>query len=299
MSPAKVQSGQAPEEQYDYVHIDDFSPGCYNGSHIATADPVISAPLGAAELDATFACASIVGGALGPLPGVTVTEPFSTLGGLPGTATSAVMTGFIITPNLLANWEVVAIFEADDGTDHYVKAFSYVPQIPSLHAITGPTESVPTTPGYFGSPYPAFTRMTADGTGNPPPKLVFPTAVLTDSSTTNGHLWVYPEILSPTSYTAQDLIVTASSTTGQVICYANRVICLAGIDYSWPSGGGINTNENINYCDPPLSAEYGDQMTLFAAEEPWGYGAWGSAVGRRVAAGQEARRGGHSQRRRR
>ena len=74
----------------------------------------------------------------------------------------------------------------------------------------------------------------------------------------------------------QDLIVSKSSVTGQVICYGSRVIVLVGLDYPWPAGGGTNTNENINFTDPPLSSEYGNQGDVIAAEYPWGYGAWGT-----------------------
>jgi hypothetical protein len=279
VSPSQVPQGQAPEEEYDWVHIDDFSPGCYDGSHISAVDPIVSAPLGAAQLTNTSCCASIPGGALGPLPMAVGSIEFSVLtGGLPGSATSAVITGVIITPQLDdGDYEVVYIFEADDGTDHYVTALSYVPGVGSPNLITGPTNMSGTTHGaIFGAPYPAFTRMTTSGSGNPPPVLAFPGAVSTDASGASGHLWIYPELLSPTSYTAQDLIVSGSSITGQLIAYANRLLVLAGIDYDWPSGGGINTNENINYTNPPQSSDYGEQMTLLSIESPWGYGTWGS-----------------------
>jgi hypothetical protein len=261
-----------------WVHIDDFSPGCYDGSNIASEEPILgTAPLGAAYRPETFCCSSIAGGALGPLPAIVSQTEFGTLGGgLPGGSTLAVITGFAITPQLDdGNYEIVVIFEADNGVDHYVRAFSNEPGV-SLNAIVGPTSTNGTTPGFFGAPYPAFTRMTASGSGNPPPVLVFPGSVATDAAGANGHLWVYPELLSPTAYTAQDLIVAASSTTGQVITYGNRVICLVGVNYPHPSGGGINTNENFNYTDPPESSTYGDQMTVLSIENPWGYGAWGT-----------------------
>lgn len=268
--------GSEAEPVYQWVHIDDFSPGVYDGSHISTAQPTISAPLGAANAIGTFACASIPGGALGPLPGITSTTTYTPA--FPGSVTTLFITGFSVTPQLNDGLiEIVTLFEGDDGTNHYVIALSYEPGGAGANTISGPTNTSATTGGgIFGSPYPAFTRMTATGTGNPPPVLVFPTAVSTDSAGASGHLWVYPELLSPTSFVAQDLIVAHSSTTGQVICYGSRVQCLAGIDYSWPVGSGVNTNENVNFTDPPLSSTYGNQKTLLGAEVPWGYGAWGS-----------------------
>jgi hypothetical protein len=267
-------------ETYEWVNISDFSPGVYDGSHISTETPVVSAPLGAANAVGTYCCASIPGGALGPLPALTTQVAFTF--GYPGSTTQLLLAGFSVTPQLVSDpYEIVSIDESDDGTDHYVRARSTVPGV-GTNAITGPTITSATTPGFFGAPYPVFTRMTARGTGNPLPVLVFPTAVATDPSDDSGHLWVYPELASRTSYVAQDLISMASSTTGQTVAYASRIICFAGLEFTWPAGGGISSNENINYTDPPTSALYGDQVStnpdgsFLGAEIPWGYGAWGS-----------------------
>lgn len=273
--PPKIGKRESPMQ---WVHIDDFSPGCYDGSNISSEHPILSSvPLGAANLDTTFACSAIAGGALGPLPTIVDSAPFSALSGLPGASTEAVITCFITTPQLDdGNYEIFVVYEADDGTTHYVAAFSFEAPGGPLNGVTGPTNNSASTPGFFGAPYPAFTRMSVGGTGNPPPVLVFPGSVATDANGANGHLWVYPPLLAPTTFDCQDLIVSASSTTGQVICYGNRVICLVGQDYSWPAGGGINTNENINYTDPPESSAYGDQLAILSIETPWGYGAWGT-----------------------
>jgi hypothetical protein len=273
MSPGSNVPRQDEEERFEWIHIDDFTPGVYDNSFISLAEPHLSAPLGSADAIETWCCAALAAGdGLGPLPALSL-EATDTPA-LPGTATSAFITGFIVNPGLdSAVDELIIIFEADDGTTHYVNGYSEVPNGPSQNsilAITGTTQV-----GIFGSPYPTWTRMTADGTGNPPPVLVFPVSI-DDGSSPNGHLYVYPTLAAPTTFTCQDLIVTKSSITGQVICYGSRVIVLAGIDYQWPVGGGINTNENINFTDPPLSAAYGDQMDVIAAEYPWGYGAWGT-----------------------
>jgi hypothetical protein len=269
------------------LHIDDFSPGGYDGSHISIESPEISAPLGACSLRNTYCCAVLPGGGLGPLPARTQALPFSTIGGLPGSATLALIAGFILTQNLNTGGnEVVTVIEADDGTNHYVKATSYNDNTTVLTTITGPTATYGTVAGFFGAPYPAFTRMNAGGTAGPPPPgpvLVFPTAVSTDTARgPAGHLWVYPTLSAPTTFVAQDLItgtiagMNVSSVTGQVITYGNRVICIVGVTYQWPTGGGILTNENFNYCDPPESQTYGNQQTIMAVEVPWGYGAWGT-----------------------
>ena len=262
-----------------WLHIDDFSPGCFDPSNASNQSPVTNQPLGAADITGTFACSVIKGGSLGPLPSIQDGLPFSDYGGLQGASTDAFLVGFIITPQLNdGNYEIITIFEMDDGTTHYVVAASYEPG-ETVNLISGPTNNSDSVPGIFGAPYPAFTRANADGSAGPPPPgplLVFPMAIATDSSGTGGHLWIYPELDDPTAYTAQDLIVSDSSITGQLITYGDRIICIVGVDYDWPSGGGINTNENFNYTDPPESTEYGNQQTIFSPEEPWGYGAWGS-----------------------
>ena len=104
-------------------------------------------------------------------------------------------------------------------------------------------------------------------------------ASATNDST--GQVFLYPDPSQPTVLTAQQLIYPIggggfSSIAGQVLCHQNRILVLAGTNYGWPVGSGFNTNENINFTDPPNSAFYGDQMTVLQAEDPYGYGAWSS-----------------------
>lgn len=245
----------------------------YDNTYISTADAIVSAPVGAASAVNTFCCASISSGGLGPLPALA--QQFGYSPGFPGTLTTWWVVGFIINPGLDQNApEVIIILEGDDGTDHYFIAYSTLPKTGSTNIIVNSTS--PTVAGFFGSPYPVWSRMTATGTGNPTPVLVFPSAVVTDSNGASGHLYVYPNLATPTAFSVEDLVTAGQETTGQTIGYGSRIIVLSGIDYDWPAGSGINTNENINFTDPPQSAEYGDQMTILTAEAPWGYGAWGT-----------------------
>lgn len=270
------------ERNAEWIHIDDFTPGVYDGSFISLAEPKLSAPLGAADAINTWCCGALSAGlGLGPLPALTASEAYPNA--MPGTSTEAFITGFIVNPGLdSAVDELIIIFEADDGTDHYLRAFSDVPMGPSLNSIL--SVDAATQVGLFGSPYPAWTRMNVLGTGTPPPPptLVFPAALDNDARGPDGHLYIYPPILAPTTYAVQDLITGTSggddnsSVTGQVVCYGSRVICLVGINYPWPAGGGINTNEILNFTDPPQSSDYGNQEDVITAEAPWGYGAWGT-----------------------
>lgn len=286
MSPQQVPAGNSPSEIYEYVHIDDFSPGIYSGSAIADEFPTVAAPLGACMVTAdgqalgtsgslTYGCIALPGGGLGPLPGVTHTEDFTDF---PAFVGQYFQCGFICNPGLnsFGGDEIISVMEADDGsTSHYAQAWSVVPGNGYAANIILNSTS-PSVSGFFGSPFPTFTRMSTSGNSPWPPVLVFPMAVSTDANGANGHLYVYPELLSPGTFAVQDLIVGGSSVTGQVICYGSRVIVLAGKSYTWPVSGGINTNENINFTDPPLSSTYGNQQSILGAEIPWGYGAWGS-----------------------
>ena len=273
--PNQITSGQAgdPRNVDHWLHIDDFSPGVYDGTYISDSEAIINAPIGAANAEDTWCCASLPAGGLGPLPALTnvFTYPF----GFPGALTQWNTVGFIINPGLAnVDDEAIIILEGDDGTSHYVTGWSQVAQTASTNNILNSVSG--TVPGFFGAPYPVWTRMSDGGAGNPPPRLVFPSAVSTDANGNSGHLYVYPPLDAPTTFTVQDLITPGSSTTGQTIAYGSRILVLAGIEYQWPAGGGVGTNENINFTDPPQSGTYGDQMTILGAEIPWGYGAWGS-----------------------
>lgn len=258
-----------------WVHIDDFSPGCFDNTFIATEDAIVSAPVGGARADKTFCCASIPSGGLGPLPALS--QSFVYPNAFPGTLGTFWIVGFIVNPGLDQNApEIVILIEGDDGTDHYYIAYSTLPKTGSTNVIVSVTSS--TTPGFFGSPYPVWTRMSASGSVPLPPALVFPAAVVTDPNSTFGHVYVYPDLSTPTVFSVQDLVTPGGSTggAGQVIAYGSRIIVLNGIDYPWPSGAGINTNENIDFTDPPQSSTYPNQQTILGDENPWGYGAWGT-----------------------
>jgi hypothetical protein len=261
-------------ETYQWFKIDDFTPGVYDNSFISSADPKISAPMGSADADNTFCCAALgktLG--LGPLPALATSFGYSP--SFPGSLVTWYITGFIDNPGLNnIDDELIIILEGDDGGTHYVLAYSYDVQGASTNVILNSTSG--TVGGIFGAPYPVWTRMNATGTGNPSPGLIFPGAVTTDASGSNGHVYLYPPIAAPTTFAVQDLIVAGSSVTGQTIAYGDRILALAGVNYSWPAGSGINTNENINFTDPPRSSTYGNQQTILGSEIPWGYGAWGT-----------------------
>lgn len=279
MSPAQVNAGQTPEEIYDYVHIDDFSPGCHANTYATpnqgtpTSSPTIPAPLGAASPRGTWACAALRSGGLGPLPTIATTHTQGPISG----ADHQLVAGFIVNPGTEGSIgdEVIEIYEADDGANHHFNAYSIQPAAGfATNVIVNPTTA--SSPGYFGSPYPVFSRLTASGSGNPPPVLVFPAGVAVVPAAPGGAVYVYPNPSSPSAYGVLNLCTGGGAgVAGQVIAYGSRIIVLVATNYPWPTGT-INTNENINFTDPPLSSTYLNQLEILGAEFPFGYGAWGS-----------------------
>ena len=280
--PNQITQAQAGDDRVkQWLHIDDFSPGIWDSSYISLASPTLTAPLGAASANETWKCASLPSGGLGPLPDIDYSDSLSFF---PGATNIHYIVGFALNPGLGNGLEeLIIILESDDGSTHYFDVWSRIPN--SLDQVQIANNVSASTPGYFGSPYPEWTRISAQpvigepGYIVPEPRLVFPSAVITDPHGNQGHLWCYPPVSSPTSYSLQDLVNPGvSGVSGQVITYNSRVQVLAGVGYQWPIAGGISTNENINYTDPPQSQNFGSQQTILAAEQPWGYGAWGSVT---------------------
>ena len=261
-----------------WCHIDDFSTGMYDHTWTANQSPTLGAPIGSADANNTWACMSLPSGGLGPLPGIALVLTQS------ANAYNAFITGFAVNPGLEQglDTEIIYMYEGDDGVNHHSHANSYQTNPATLTPIYAHDTDPTTGPGIFGSPYPTWTRMyDADGsmTVDYQPVLAFPQVVSTDAHGANGHLYVYPNPELPTTYTVLDLITNPmTQVTGQVVCYDGRILCLVAQSYPWPNTSGFTvlTNENINFTDPPGSETYGNQLTTFAPEEPWGYSAAGS-----------------------
>lgn len=287
MANSLLPAQQKEGHEYKFIHIDDFSPGVFDGSFIAEAHPIVQAPIGAAHAENTWCCASIVGGALGPLPGI------GRRGHAPVFAFSpspAYITGIAANLGLFSGeTELIIILEADNGVSHWAQAYSDVVETNFinniLNSISGTTGTV------FGSAFPSWTRMSTqpiEGNGGfiiPTPHLVFPGDVITDANTTFGHLYVYPDPSAPSAFGVKDLIKTDGTTgnTGPIFGYNDRILVFQGDGETWPVGGGLSTNENIGVTDPPEGFVYPNNFganipnsTILSAEDPWGYGAWGS-----------------------
>ncbi len=300
-----------------WLNIDDFTPGIYSYSYGAYENDVVPAPLGSCDPDNTWCCSALPQGGLGPLPGVPAAgfgNPVWPDGGyfdyttaFPGAATVLWVTMMTCNPSV-GDPELVIVMEADDGTNHFVLAYSYDPVTGTPNAIIGPTETVGTTPGYFGAPYPVWTRMLdinnsqdlSPLTTPGGPTLVWPGSVITDPNGDAGHLFCYPAggegpVVYPfggtvlpggtpgtPEFEVQDLVVMGTNVTGQVFGYDGRVVVLTSQPYPWPACDMIfGTNEAICFTDPANSNDYpatdtSGQQVVAGPENPFGYGGIGS-----------------------
>ena len=136
------------------------------------------------------------------------------------------------------------------------------------------TITTPTTGGSFSSDGGATILTPPYG-----PVCVFPAggpATASQTSTQQGQLYMYPNPAARSAYGVFAMMAVGASVAGQTIVHQSRILNLAGITYTYPAGSGFDTNENVNFTDPPLSASYGFQQTVLAAEQPFGYGGAGS-----------------------
>ena len=186
--------------------------------------------------------------------------------GSPLTLTSG---SFTITSG--AGWGATV---AGDGISIY-GVFSGAPTLPFdtfVESVVGTTLTLSAAiGGTSGTGSVAVTSQTIPGN----PVIAFPAGGPASPTTvSNGQLYLYPDPSNPAAFAALPLITGPpyTSVAGQVVTHQNRIICFAGVNFSYPAGSGFNTNENINYTDPPNSASYGDQMTVLQAEDPFGYG---------------------------
>ena len=108
------------------------------------------------------------------------------------------------------------------------------------------------------------------------PVCVFPSGGPAQPAGSSGQLYMYPDPSNRSSFTPFTMMVNpGQSVTGQTLTHQSRIIVLAGTSYTW-TNTTFSTNENLNYTDPPASAAIGNQQTVLAAEQPYGYGAGGS-----------------------
>lgn len=271
---------------YQWLHIDDFTPGIYDFdvTNIQGTNDFVPPPLGSAQPEGTYGCIGLPSGGLAPAPWLSSSPapwPFSvtTPVYIVGIETN---TAFIFDPletTEVDHTELIIIAESDNGTAHVFAVNSYIVETAVDNAIL--FSSSATTGKFWGSPYPQWTLLTSESAVDFP-VLVFPSIVPTDSQGIDGHMYNYPSLAATTAYGTDDMIPPSTDgRTGQLICYDGRVLGLAANDRDWPPGGGqmFYSNELIEYTDPPGENTYmptGNEEAILVPENPFGYGVAGS-----------------------
>lgn len=275
MSPV-VQGVQGPDRQsWQWLHLEDFTAGVYDNTFISNADPVLTAPLGAATAAGTWCCAALPGGGLGPLPKRVRVSTYPTA--FPSGVTALYIVGQAVTPELTTpDQEVVLMLEGDDGTTkHYFKAYSVITTL-TVHTVNKFLTHTAAHHGrMWGCPFPFYTRArSATPTTKPgTPVLIFPSNY---DASANGQLWAYPSPTARGTIGAKTIRGATSAPTGRAFGFANRIVTIGVTSYTWPRGSSLASAELINFTTPPNSYTYGKQTTVFAAEDPFGYGCVGS-----------------------
>jgi hypothetical protein len=199
--------------------------------------------------------------------GVTITN---------GTDTVTVASGGF--PGFVAG-EVVNVMSTSVGTAYFPSGTTVVSIVSNTMTLSnnaivtgGPATGIIGTPGLAGT--------SSSSTSDPgQPVVVFPSGPPEQPAGTS-QVYMYPNPTTPSSFAPLTLITGAanaqSSVAGQLFVHQSRILIYSSTNYTWPIGGTFFTNENLNFTDPPNSAVLGDQQTVLAAEEPFGYGTGGS-----------------------
>jgi hypothetical protein len=116
-----------------------------------------------------------------------------------------------------------------------------------------------------------FDSSLADGPGQPCVALSY-TFVQDAGALINN--WLYPDPGNTGSYS---LYTFAPSYNGILLTHQTRVVTLGLSNNPWVgSGTYFQTNETLNYTDPPGGEAMGEQNEVFVAEFPSGIGAYGT-----------------------
>lgn len=275
------------QEGFEWLHIDDFTPGIYDYDY-ATSEysdiATVPAPLGSAYGPLTVGCIGLPSGGLVPLPWLDSEPiPFGSLTDptyIVGIETNTARFSNYLSSTEAQDTEIIIIYESETGSAHVFGAFSYLVNAASSTAVVFSSSAL--TGVFWGSPYPYWTLITPVGEILAQLSLVFPSIVESDSQGTVGHMYVYPPSASRNTYGTDDIAAANTEPTGQLVTYDGRIMGLAAGVNVWPPSGTVTVrpNEYIWYTDPPSSEIYGgaggDAVATLVPENPFGYGAAGS-----------------------
>jgi len=275
MPPRTNRPQTGDTRQVQFLDIDDFTPGLYSASPIAASLPANTQPgpfparVGAGDASQSWQCIALQQGGLGPLPGVIGTFKLSDLG-----ITDPPFTGWIgglLPTQTTIDDEFVVFLEWLHGGNNNVSIWSGVRGTGVGHSLyTNDSASDPSN-GIGGSPFPFATRVAATD-----PTTTIGELVIAIPYYNIGDILLYPDPSAPTVFGVYDFMSTTANT---IFGHQNRIVALENVSLSWPAPVSLNVNNDaINYTDPPNSETYpgASPAVIFAAEEPYGYGAWGS-----------------------
>lgn len=271
--PNRQQS--ADSKGLQFIDIDDFTPGIYDASNIAFSSPTVLpgpfvAPIGSADAAETWQCIALAQGGLGPAPAMIadydltqlgITSDLPVVGWLVGLLNTLVTNEdeFVVCIEYLNPDNALFVWSAVLGTSDAALIYSNV---------SGTNLSRPA-----GCAFPFATRVAPTN----PTTTVGEVVIVFPDNTSPGEIVLYPDPANPTVRGTTTL--SGSSPAGTLFGHQSRIVCLQNVALSWPVTPTIfSNNDAINYTDPPNSETYPGAVPsiIFAAEEPYGYGATGS-----------------------
>lgn len=275
MPPRSNRPQQGDTRQLQFLDLDDFSPGIYSNSDIAFSTPPNTVPgpfaaqSGAADASQTWQCIALAGGGLGPLPGVVGSFTLAELG-----ITSPPVAGYVaglINTLVDIQDEFVVFMEWATGGNNYVDVWSGVRGTGVGNSLYTDNQASAAGGGIGGAPFMFATRVAPSN-----PTTTIGQLVIAIPYYNVGDILLYPDPSAPTSFGVYDFSATNANT---IFGHQSRIVSLENVTLSWPAPASLNTNNDaINYTDPPNSETY-PALTpgiIFVAEQPYGYGAWGS-----------------------
>jgi hypothetical protein len=274
MSPNRQQP--ADQKGLTWIDIDDFSPGIYSNSSIASAAPPntnpgpFQAPSGSADAGETWQCIALPGGGLGPLFAMVDSYALSTLG-ITDPPSAGYIAGWCLTGVSLDD-EIVMCIEYQASGNNNVHIWEAIfAGGPAAHELYTNAFATPPGGGVGGSPYPFATRVAPSN-----PTTTIGEIVIAIPIADSGDILLYPNPASPSAMGIYDFLSTIATI---IFGHQNRICCLEAVTLVWPISAVQQGNTDaINYTDPPNSETFPgtSPSTIFVAEEPYGYGAVGS-----------------------
>lgn len=282
-----------------WVTVSDFTPGIYSKmrGYGATATP---APVGAAQETGTYRCVCLPNGGLAPGPKRVEDWELPA----PELVFSSVRSGYrvigmyamgpIRTTNddapafpdevlVLVEW--VSSASAPTPTKKKVvgyrmRCFHDTYSVDTFKAITVSAQTPPSTTVFWGSTMGATrtvalpaTSVNASNPGMP----VVAFDYWSQGVASEGVVALYPSPEAPTALGTAS-IVNSASKPSQIALHQNRIILLYNQDWSGPSTTSRRLNDVIFFTDPVNTYTVPSTQvgTALSAEEPTGFGAWGS-----------------------